>query len=58
MRRLFIESTPFRERVDKAGRTALAAIQQAILNNPEAGALVQGTGGLRKLRIADAGRGF
>lgn len=57
MRRLFVETTSFQKRVDKAGQTALMAIQQAILKTPDAGDLIQGTGGLRKLRIADAGRG-
>lgn len=57
MRRLFVEATSFQKRVDKAGQAALMAIQQAILKTPEAGALMPGTGGLRKLRMADAGRG-
>mgnify|MGYP001568019982 FL=1 len=57
MRRLFVETTSFQKRVDKAGQAVLMAIQQAILKTPEAGALVPGTGGLRKLRMADAGRG-
>lgn len=57
MRRLFVEATSFQKRVDKAGQAALMAIQQAIMKTPDAGALMQGTGGLRKLRIADAERG-
>jgi len=35
----------------------LAGVQYAILLDPEAGALVKGTGGLRKLRIPLEGRG-
>jgi hypothetical protein len=33
------------------------AIEQAILKNPEAGSLVSGTGGVRKIRVALEGRG-
>lgn len=32
-------------------------IQAELLRDPESGAVIQGTGGLRKLRVADAGRG-
>ncbi|OYZ19201.1 MAG: hypothetical protein B7Y39_12420 [Bdellovibrio sp. 28-41-41] len=31
-------------------------IEDEILKNPEAGDIVQGTGGLRKIRLADPGR--
>src|SRR3954470_20377991 len=39
--------------------TDLEALERALLDRPEAGAVVQGTGGLRKLRFAPArsGRG-
>ncbi len=32
-------------------------LQSALLENPEAGDLIRGTGGLRKVRHADARRG-
>lgn len=32
-------------------------VENALLDNPEAGDLVAGTGGVRKLRVAFAGRG-
>lgn len=35
----------------------LREIQAELLKNPEAGRIIQGAGGLRKLRIADPGRG-
>lgn len=35
----------------------LRAVQNVILENPEAGDLIPGSGGLRKLRAALAGRG-
>jgi hypothetical protein len=31
-------------------------LQQLLMNNPEAGSLIPGTGGMRKLRFADARR--
>lgn len=57
MRRLFVETSFFAARVDKAGREALSEIQNELLRRLESGAVIEGTGGLRKLRIADRGRG-
>jgi hypothetical protein len=34
-----------------------SALQQALLSDPEAGAIIPGSGGVRKLRWAVAGRG-
>jgi len=34
-----------------------ARLQQALMNNPEAGAVIRGSGGVRKLRWAATGRG-
>jgi len=34
-----------------------AALQHALLNDPEAGAIIPGSGGVRKLRWSVAGRG-
>ena len=35
----------------------MASVQAELLKNLEAGRVIQGTGGLRKLRVPDAGRG-
>lgn len=58
MRDLFIESLEFTEWV-KAYLTddGLAALQRELLRDPEAGDVMPGCGGLRKLRIADPRRG-
>jgi hypothetical protein len=36
---------------------AFADLQQVLMKNPEAGEVIEGTGGLRKMRFADARRG-
>jgi hypothetical protein len=36
---------------------AFADLQQALMGNPEAGDVIEGTGGLRKMRFADVRRG-
>lgn len=36
---------------------AFKALQNELIANPKAGAIIQGTGGLRKLRFADETRG-
>lgn len=36
---------------------SLSQLQEVLMNHPEAGDLMQGTGGLRKLRFADRHRG-
>jgi len=56
MRRTFVETTSFVKRVDQEGLDALRQIQSELLKNPESGRVISGTGGLRKLRITDAGR--
>lgn len=56
MRRLFVESLPFSKRVDKNGPGALRTIQQELLERLESGEFIQGTGGLQKIRVADADR--
>lgn len=54
MKRKFIETKGFRESSEKAGGDeVLRSIQNSILKNPEAGATVAGTGGVRKLRAMD-----
>ena len=58
MKALFIELPAFAkyrsEYLDDAGYSGL---QQAMLKNPEAGDVIEGTGGLRKLRHGDPRRG-
>ena len=57
MRRLFRETPIFTEKIEEAGGDELLrAIEAIILDNPEAGATIAGTGGVRKLRAADPSR--
>lgn len=58
MRLTFVETAVFTARIGKLGLEAgLRALQEALLEAPEAGRLDPGTGGLRKIRIADPTRG-
>jgi len=57
MRRTFIETTAFQRKVDRAGPGMLRLIQAELLRSLEAWPVIQGTGGLRKARIADPSRG-
>lgn len=57
MRRTFVEALPFSRRVDRDGAGALLAIIEEIIEDPAAGSVIPGTGGLRKLRIPDGARG-
>lgn len=57
MKRTFIESSSFTRKVDSEGADSLLEIQTELLERLESGSVIQGTGGLRKLRVADAGRG-
>ena len=55
---VFVELPPFEHyRTDYLDDDAFARLQQLLMLNPEAGAVIPGTGGLRKLRFADARRG-
>jgi hypothetical protein len=50
----FIETPVFTRRIDsQASLDVLLAIQDDLLENPTRGAVVKGTGGARKARIAD-----
>ena len=55
---LFVETRPFesarKKYLDDAG---LRELQSVLLANPDAGALIPGTGGVRKLRWGMEGRG-
>jgi hypothetical protein len=54
MKRTFVETRGFRGKVEKAGGDELLrTIQNAILKDPEVGATVAGTGGVRKMRAED-----
>lgn len=53
MRRTFVESSGFTAKFKKLGTAGLLQrIQKAILDNPEVGDLVEGSGGVRKFRVA------
>ena len=58
MKAVFVELPPFeRHRDGYLGDDAFLALQQLLMQHPEAGDLMPDTGGLRKLRFADARRG-
>jgi hypothetical protein len=57
MKALFVELPPFeRHRKNYLDDEALRGLQQELLANPHAGEVIQGTGGLRKMRFADEHR--
>lgn len=58
MKRTFIESLDFEQQLEALGESDLLKdIQNEILKNPDSGALVKGTGGIRKIRVAAKGKG-
>ena len=59
MNRTFIEVPLFMKRWKEIGLDDddLMRLQKALLENPQAGDMMQGTGGIRKLRFALPGRG-
>jgi len=58
MKALFVELPAFeRNRVAYLTDEAFRDLQNAMLKNPEAGDVITGTGGLRKVRHGDATRG-
>jgi hypothetical protein len=55
---VFVELPAFeRHRPEYLDDAGLARLQQLMMANPEAGEVIEGTGGLRKLRFADVRRG-
>lgn len=55
---IFVEFTSFaRRRREHLDDEAYRALQNALLDNPDAGVRIPGTGGLRKIRWAAEGRG-
>ncbi len=58
MRATFVELPPFmRHRAEYLDDQTFRQIQNELLKHPEAGDVIAGTGGLRKLRYADRNRG-
>lgn len=58
MKAVFVELPPFeRHRANYLNDDAFVRLQRLLMHNPEAGALIPGTGGLRKLRFVDERRG-
>ena len=58
MRALFVELPAFaRYRADYLSDEAFRGLQNALMANPEAGDVISGTGGLRKVRHGDPRRG-
>lgn len=59
MTRLFVHTAPFRRCWDRMGLDDidLKALEDALLENPRLGDVIEGTGGARKMRIQLAGRG-
>jgi hypothetical protein len=54
----FVETTVFTKRITALGlEESLRLLQHELLLNPEAGDVESGTGGLRKIRMGDPGRG-
>ena len=58
MKAVFVELPGFeRHRPSYLDDEAFLSLQNLLMKNPEAGDPIQDTGGLRKLRFADARRG-
>lgn len=58
MKALFVELPAFsRYRSDYLDDDGFRALQNALMTHPCAGDIIEGAGGLRKLRLADARRG-
>lgn len=58
MKATFIELPPFeRHRQSYLNDKSFRKFQKMLMKNPEAGDVIEGTGGLRKVRYADEKRG-
>lgn len=59
MKRLFVYTSLFQRRLNALQNSEMKAreIENMVLNQPDAGDMVPGTGGVRKLRVADEARG-
>ena len=57
MKAVFVELPAFeRHRASYFDDECFSMLQQALMDNPEAGDVIAGTGGLRKIRVADVRR--
>jgi hypothetical protein len=58
MKRVFVQTSVFSKNLDSTESLYLLnTIEEEILDNPEAGKIIAGLGGVRKLRIKDVSRG-
>ncbi len=58
MKAVFVELPAFtRYRADYLGDEGFRGLQEVMMKNPKAGDVIEGTGGLRKLRYSDPRRG-
>jgi hypothetical protein len=58
MKRIFVETPIFTQKISSIGSDEiLKEIQGILLENPEEGATIAGTGGVRKMRAKDPSRG-
>lgn len=58
MEAVFVELPAFeRYRTDYLDEESFTSLQNSLMKNPEAGDVIEGTGGLRKVRHADTKRG-
>jgi hypothetical protein len=58
MKKTFIETREFSQWAKEyLSDVSLAELQRELLNDPDAGAVMTGCGGLRKMRVADPRRG-
>jgi hypothetical protein len=58
MKAVFVELPAFeRHRAEYLDDEGFAALQRELMRNPAAGEVIEGTGGLRKMRFADKRRG-
>ena len=58
MRAVFVELPAFeRHRAEYLGDDGFSALQRELMRNSAAGEVIEGTGGLRKMRFADKRRG-
>ena len=58
MKAVFVELPAFeRHRAEYLDDEAFSSLQRKLMHNPAAGEVIEGTGGLRKMRFADKRRG-
>lgn len=58
MKRTFVETKLFEKLIDQENDSSLESeVKSILLEDPKRGDIIQGTGGVRKVRIADKGRG-